>query len=933
MKLLPKRGVVLAISIPALYLGLVNGALNLPLTQELVNGIRPEKFHVTWERAWTLLPFRVHVRGLAANGQTRKQQWQVSAAAASASINPLVLFRRKVKVYGVEARDVVYHQRPRPRPDRDYAEVRQYFPPIEGRELETTPPDLPPPKQGRGWTIQVEDARATGTNRLWIYQLQATLAGEVRADVEGRTRGGPVAVANGAADVVVESLLLNSEEMGWGGKVSGSFELLPFIPGEHPGIAKLAFLEADAEIDAESESLAFLNPYLEPFEGMRVDGRGRAKGRVRFSKGRLEPGSALVVEAPVMGLDLLGYRVEGVGRIHVAAPGDGGETTVRIEFGELEARDAQDATLFFRGEGLTVTARGNVSIPGLADEGVEASYLAFSIPSMKVPDLGVYQRFLPEGWAFTLHGGEAELRATAELTPTSFQSSVQLASAEAEAGFGEYRFRSDLGLVFNIDSPSLETGRFNLAGSRLELENTRFSTADDSAPRWDAAVVVEKGVAKLELEGVEAGRLPGLEEIDFRTLVASAAEELEISGRISDLQWLDLLLENSYGLEIRGQGEIAANLAVVAGALQEGSRVTITPRNLAVDFLDYRATGDGSIVLDVTRSGEHPDMVLDLRLEDARFGRKEEQQGFVEEAEIGLRVEAKAVNFSREERERKAGREEILLHLRIPGATLTDMSAYNRYLPDESPFRILGGTASLVADVRMEPGDAKGSVQLVTEKFSARIDDQQVAGRLTADIVLAGGVPEAMRFDISGSSLLLDDVRVTGAKKNFSGQGWSARFLLTKGHAVWKKPVQLDLEARVEMTDSRPIVALIANQRGRHGWIGKALTVRNLQGGARVKMTQEKIVIPYALAGSDRIDVGAKGTISEEGRDGVFYLRYRKLSALLRIRDGKRRLEMVNARKKFDDYWDSPMATAGGSGTGRADGGKKKARRWWQRKG
>ena len=57
------------------YLLLFNGALRLPLTQDIVNLIRPEKFNVSWERAWTWYPFRVHAEGISANGQTRKQQW------------------------------------------------------------------------------------------------------------------------------------------------------------------------------------------------------------------------------------------------------------------------------------------------------------------------------------------------------------------------------------------------------------------------------------------------------------------------------------------------------------------------------------------------------------------------------------------------------------------------------------------------------------------------------------------------------------------------------------------------------------------------------------------------------------------------------------------------------------------------------------------
>ena len=48
-----KRALKIVIGIELVYLLLVNGALQLQLTQDLVNKIRPEKFYVTWEHAWS----------------------------------------------------------------------------------------------------------------------------------------------------------------------------------------------------------------------------------------------------------------------------------------------------------------------------------------------------------------------------------------------------------------------------------------------------------------------------------------------------------------------------------------------------------------------------------------------------------------------------------------------------------------------------------------------------------------------------------------------------------------------------------------------------------------------------------------------------------------------------------------------------------------
>ena len=95
------------------YLALVNLALQLPITQDVVNLVRPEKFQVQWDQAWTLYPFKVHVRGLSANGQARSQQWQLNADRASGSVSLLPLVLKRVHLRNVLVSGVEYRQRPR----------------------------------------------------------------------------------------------------------------------------------------------------------------------------------------------------------------------------------------------------------------------------------------------------------------------------------------------------------------------------------------------------------------------------------------------------------------------------------------------------------------------------------------------------------------------------------------------------------------------------------------------------------------------------------------------------------------------------------------------------------------------------------------------------------------------------------------------------
>ena len=87
----------------------------------------------------------------------------------SLSVFPLLL--RTVRISRVDAQDVDFRLRPRPKPEKDYSAIRAFFPPIPGREPEpaAAPKAL---KAESGWKVAVDGIRANGDHNLWIFQVQ-----------------------------------------------------------------------------------------------------------------------------------------------------------------------------------------------------------------------------------------------------------------------------------------------------------------------------------------------------------------------------------------------------------------------------------------------------------------------------------------------------------------------------------------------------------------------------------------------------------------------------------------------------------------------------------------------------------------------------------------------------------------------------------------
>lgn len=891
------------IIIEIFYLLLINVALNLPLTQVIVNNVIPENYSVTWDRAWSFYPFRLHARTIFANGQSQSQQWQTETPKASASISLISLLWRTVKLDKVAAQDIIYKQLPHRKPGSDYSEIRPNSPPIDNRKLETeiaAPPSLK--KGNKSWKITIDDIYAHGNHEIWLFQVQGKIAGELRTNLSIQTHNGPFSLSNGEVDVELKSLIINGDdEVLQDGHIKGNVDFLPFVSKENKEAKILDFLNLDVEIQTQMESLAFLNVYLRNFQGLKVDGAGLVQGRVHMRQGRLEDRSNIEVTARKLSLDLLDQRLEGEGKVSIKTSDISEDTNVLITFTSLRAFDTTRDVLLFSGDEVTVEAQGNRSIIPSDDRPFIAKRLAISIPAVEVPDLAAYQTYLPDEWLFKLHGGMGKLQGFAEVTQTGLNTNLKLISKAADVGFKEYRFTSNLEMALRADSPAITSG-IDISGSYIQLkEATLMNNEPKNSKPWYAGVDITQGKINLLLpEDVpsDAGFLEFYQRIKGKkivTLLDSGGENIIITGSISDLSWLSVLFENRFGLSITGSGEVAATVVLSQGWLGKGSQIKILPQTLGVDVLDYSAEGNGKASLLVEQGGEHPDVKLNVELEQGVMRRKHETQAFIENVKMILEALIKDITVGEKGMD-------INLHLQVPKADIKDMSAYNQYLPPNSPMEFTGGKANLSVDIKMTPKTANGYVRLKTTDISARIDQQAVEGELQADIALIDGVPENMEFDISGSSVTFDNVRVVGNRTSHDDENWAARFLLRKAHAVWKRPISILLEADLNMTDSKPIVSIIANQRGRHGWLERALTTDDVNGEVTIDMDQDSILIPYAFATSDRIDIGAKGVITADKRTGVLYVRFRRLHGILRINDGKRRLNIRRAKERFEQF-------------------------------
>ena len=884
------------------YLILLNLALQVPLTQVLINAIKPEKFHVSWENAWTWYPFRVHAVGVAANGQSRSQQWQFSAPSAAASISILPLVLKRVWISNVVISDIDYKQRPRLKPDKDYQDLIPFFPSIEGRDVVQA--DTTPRKKKRPWRMAIDRIRVSGSHSYWIMQFKGKARGDFQADLTFETAGGPFSLSNNQLDLTLDTLYVSgSNEVFKRGVVKGEMGFTPFVPKDNKGINLLKFLTLDADINIDVHSLAFINLFTRNFNQMTIDGSGQLDGHFAMEQGQILGGTDISIDADQLQVNIMGHDIQGRGAVDLdsdAESASGLQLTVQYE--DLQVIHQGDKSPLLTGENLTLQMSGPGALFQATRTQDKNRKMSLVVEGLKAPDLALFGHYLPEKWPLQLYGGEGRLQGMVSLSSDAVDIDLSITSEKADIGVRQYRFDTNLDTALKLKNTSISSSDTSIAGSYIKLDHARLAEQGGSgAPPWNASFVITAGSFGLFEGDQKQGedKLSNLLQLvgksDSRELLGNLHGFMAFESYASSLAWIGILLNDRYLPSVAGKGELNGVVKLAAGLPAPGTDIEILSDSLAVDVLDYTSSGSGKITLRVDEGNPGQDWFLQVVLSDADLMRQNETQAYIQNVDLNLT--AIIENMSRDKNERNSS-----LSFKILSANVTDMSVFSSYLPADSPLRFTNGAAALAADILLQKDDARGWVNLESTDLELSVVEQSISADLSANIKLVGGVPAEMKFDISGSQLSLTGVRVIGDNQQFDQPDWSANFKLLHGETTWKKPLKLNAEAIINIADSRPVVAMFDNKRESPEWVQELLTIEDIEGTVTVAIADQKIVIPLAHALSDKVEVGAKGSISDTRRDGVVYARYKKLDAVIKIADGKKNIDLIRARQKYEDY-------------------------------
>ncbi len=508
---------MLLVVLEVVYLIAANVFLNTDLGPRTVNR-KPEKWILTWDDGWSLIPGHMHLNGMVFEQHSVRQDTRVDARKISFDVGLLPLASRRFVADDVAIQGLAMAFTQRLEAD-------------DAAPAQPSAAQVRRPAKKPGWRIELSGIAVDGIESLLLDGFEAS-GGQSRftGDFESQVRGDmtlrrAVLRWSDAALSRYDAVIAEPLEV----RFDGGFS--PFDPRQEKGFAVLDHLSGRVGVEGTVSRLSLLQRFFADAKWIEtLNGYGRLRADLVLDEGALAPGSELIADADGLRLDFLGYATEGSGRIHGTVNDDsddegaGGPVRMEVAFDDFTVRRKPSNDPHVQGRDFRLVA--TTSDPDLR-YGLSDLDVVIDMPHAEVPDLAVYGAYLPSdvGLAIESGIGVASLHLEASAVEETVVGHLEVAADKIAGRFQDLGFEAGLDVRTRIAGGDLDNFRLDIEGTRLELKDGVFR--DDRNTReegWWMKVEVPRGTANL------GGETPWLEadvELamrDTRVIIAMFAE-------------------------------------------------------------------------------------------------------------------------------------------------------------------------------------------------------------------------------------------------------------------------------------------------------------------------------------------------------------------------------------------------------------------------
>lgn len=478
---------VLYLLIPwVLYLLIFNVGLNTSLLTRAVNTWNDGQ--IQYRSALSLFPFVVHVFGFQIWHRDSNVQWTCKTQRVHTLVNPFALLNKKFHAVWVNGKVDYFHfsfNRPSP--------IKWTAPQVvienQKKHAKPTTEDSEP-----GWSVQLSNVGLSSLKDIWFDTYRLSTVASIQGGFEIQS-GKMVRVGPASLKLISGDLTHKGKAIANSINLETLTTLNPFDPNA-TNLGELGFLDVDLQVSTLIESLNFLGIFLRGFDWIRSDtGLGQFEADVQIRSGKLIHPSKASIAPHDLVLKIYNSRVRGTSSVSwQVSEEEQTRSLLKIDLDNFQAQNDKNKAPHLTGDRLSLEIHSDHTdlVHFFADPAVKVT-----IPKGNLPNLSLFNAYLPRHSKVRLSGGSAQISANIEASNEgNGHGRVTIKSLK--------RFKLNAekvnisGLVnadLSLNNGSLGKLQFNLSGSTVSMSEVfTAEQAQNQNSFWWAVANTTNGV-------------------------------------------------------------------------------------------------------------------------------------------------------------------------------------------------------------------------------------------------------------------------------------------------------------------------------------------------------------------------------------------------------------------------------------------------------
>jgi len=441
-------------------------------------------------------------------------------------------------------------------------------------------------------------------------------------------------------------------------------------------------------------------------------------------------------------------------------------------------------------------------------------------------------------------------------------------------------------------SIELGGGALSMQRVRMDLENAEFVAMGNPV------------IQKMQL-GIDARMEPFVpKDAKGLAILKSVSGTVKVSGISKGAALINSLLANVEAVEVGSSGgQLDSSIQIENGVLAPGTEMEFSADGGWVDMMDWLATGQLAVQSQVEQAEQGVSMKVAVTLSNVALADREGTEPLLAGADLELHANAGELDISGGAEGLASSLEAISLDL--TNAQVADITRFP--IPAVDDFTLDSGEVLVETHaILTRENGGEATIDVHGKGIDASYGEVAMKGDLSLDLNVATDDVRDRRFDFTDSGLKIDMVTIEDGKK--TDKDWYFHLDMTEGWLHLKDPGEIVCSAEIKMKDTRPLIAILGQEKKIFNKLKGILNFKDLEAEADLEMAANAMEIENFDIDSEGLKLKANLKIENKKATGIFYTKFHGIPFALDMRGEKNDFRL---RKPLQWYEEQTVPWAG----------------------